>query len=147
MYETSNILISVNERHVQNMLNGTKTIELRRRAIRIPKGSRVWIYSKVPVGEVCAYGIVEQVIEADPKDIWKEYGHVSGISLDEFDEYFANINTGCAIVFSSIQKLKNNLSLNFIRSSLQSFHPPQFFKYLNNDSAELAFFQEQLCIA
>lgn len=143
MHEVANILISVDERHVQNMLNGTKTIELRRRAIRIPKGSKVWIYSKVPVGEVCAYGIVEKVVEASPSEIWKNYGHVSGISLSEFNNYFSDRDKGCAIVFSRINKLQNNIPLSLIRDKLQSFHPPQFFKYLNEDSEELAFFHEQ----
>ncbi len=147
MYETSNILISVDERHVRNMLNGSKSIELRRRAIRIPKGSGVWIYSKIPVGQVCAYGVVDHVVEACPDDIWQDYGHMSGINRQEYTEYFSNTKTGCAIVFSNIQQLENNLSLDLIRARLQSFHPPQFFKYLNKGSAELAFFQQQLCVA
>ncbi len=147
MLKTPNILISVEERHVQNLLNGSKTIELRRRAIRIPKGSRVWIYSKVPVGQVCALGIVDRVVEASPADIWAKYGEVSGITAEEFDKYFSDTDTGCAIVFSRVQKMPNTLSLSLMRSKLQSFHPPQFFKYLSNDSAELAFFQQQISIS
>jgi len=109
----------------------------------LPQGSKVWIYSKIPVGEVCAYGVVDKIIEASPADIWDQYGHVSGIQFDEFTEYFSDREIGCAIVFSKIQSLENNISLNFMREKLDKFHPPQFFKYLYEGSAELAFLNTQ----
>jgi predicted transcriptional regulator len=147
MHKTSNILISLDERHVQSMLKGTKTIELRRRPIRISKGSKVWMYSKLPVGEICACGIVDEVVEAAPKDIWREYGQVSGIKRTEFNEYFSDRDIGCAIIFSSIEKLRKNISLDLMRATFQSFHPPQFFKHLNQDSEELSLLLEQQAIS
>ncbi len=144
MNEALNILISVDERHVQNMLQGIKTVELRRRSIPTPSGSWVWIYSKVPIGEVCAFGIVDKVIEAPPSEIWDTYGKVSGITAAEFNRYFQSKETGCAIVFSSIQRLQQNISLDLLRSKLTAFHPPQFFKHLAADSKELALFKKQV---
>ena len=142
MLESANILISVDERYVRSMLAGTKTIELRRRAVRVPKGTHVWIYSKVPVGQLRACGIVKDVVEASPKEIWNHYGHLSGISALEFDTYYSGSETACAIVFSQVNEAPPNLTLSTLRSKLHNFHPPQFFKYLRQDSKELQVFRE-----
>jgi len=142
MLESANILISVDERYVQSMLAGTKTIELRRRAVRVPTGTHVWIYSKVPVGQVRACGIVKKVVVASPEDIWNDYGHLVGISAAEFNEYYTGSKTACALIFEQINEVPANLTLSALRSKLHTFHPPQFFKYLQKDSKELQLFRE-----
>jgi len=139
--EAADILISVEDRHVQNMLNGTKKVELRRRTVSVEEGSRVWIYSKIPAGQLTAYGIVQHVYTAAPSAIWEKYGAVSGISRLEFDEYFADRAYGCAIVFLSVDELDNKISLKAIRDTIGGFHPPQFFKYLSANSPELELFE------
>jgi len=148
MYDdVADILISVDDRHVQNMLNGTKKVELRRRAISVKEGSRVWIYSKIPTGKLRASGIVQQVYRAAPQDIWEKYGNLSGISKNEFDLYFSEKADGCAIVFDNIDELENQITLRAIRDSIGKFHPPQFFKYLNSGSPELELFNKTNCFA
>jgi len=139
-----NILISVDKRHVENMLNGTKTIELRRRPVRIPIGSRVWIYSKVPEGKVRAYGLVSGIVESSPVTIWKNYSDVSGVSKNEFFEYFKDTEKACAIVFERISPLNETISLSEMRQIENRFHPPQFFKFLKQGSPELALFQRRI---
>ena len=143
MDNAKNILVSIEERHVQNLLNGSKTIELRRRNINIPKGSKVWIYSKIPTGKISAIGTVDYIYNDTPSNIWQQFSTVAGISKSEFDEYFANRSHGCAIVFDSIVAVDNALPLDFLRSKLDSFQPPQFFKYLYEDSPELDLFRQE----
>ncbi len=137
MTNTVDILISVENRHIQNMLKGVKTIELRRRPIRIPKGSRVWLYAKIPEGKICACGIVRSIVEDTPEMIWKNYGDVSGLQKSEFQNYFSNSKNACAILFESVVPLKYSISLNEMRKNVEGFHPPQFFKFLQVDSSEL----------
>lgn len=144
MPESSDILISVEERHVQNLLAGTKQIELRRRAVRVPPKTRVWIYSKVPVGQLRAYGIIESIVEASPCEIWGRYGSVSGLTAEEFYSYFEGANSAHALIFSRVDEVPPNLNLHALRSKLQGFHPPQFFKYLSQDSKELQLFRQQM---
>lgn len=144
MSESSDILISVEERHVKNLLAGTKRIELRRRAVRVPPSTRVWIYSKVPVGQLRAYGVVESVDEASPSEIWGRYGKISGLTAEEFYSYYEGSDFACALIFSQVNEVPPNLTLSALRSKLQGFHPPQFFKYLGQDSKELKLFRQQL---
>lgn len=135
-----NVLISLEPRHVKNILEGTKTVELRRRRIPLNPGARVWIYSKVPRGQVEALGIVREVVERHPGQIWQQYGRGSGVSLEEFHRYFGDVELGHAIVFQEVQRLKPILSLNNLRRRVRGFHPPQFFKRLAADGPELSFF-------
>jgi predicted transcriptional regulator len=140
MVEDENILISVHPRHVDSMVRGKKTVELRRRSLRLTAGCRVWIYSTLPRGAVEALGIVHSVVAARPSVIWRDYGGRSGITKAEFDAYYKGTNTAYAIVFSSVERLVLTVALAEIRQHLSNFHPPQFFKRLAQGCAELDLF-------
>jgi predicted transcriptional regulator len=144
MSEGKDILISVEARHAANLLSGSKTVELRRRRIGVPPGSRVWIYSKLPKGCVEALGIVNQVVADVPRRIWRNYGHQTGISHAEFFAYFSGIHTGHALVFDRVEPLTPGISLERIRARFASFQPPQFFRHLPTESPELLLFRSAL---
>ncbi len=144
MNNPGDILISVEERHASNMLAGNKSVELRRKSLNISSGTRVWIYSKLPRGQVQALAVVDEIVADTPEKIWASYGTQSAISKSEFDSYFADAETGYAIVFQEVCPLKPILNLSSIREKISPFHPPQFFKRLTNGSPELAFFQTAL---
>jgi predicted transcriptional regulator len=135
-----NILISVEARHTKNILEGRKTVELRRRRIPLSQGARVWIYSKVPQGQIEALGIVKKTVERHPEQIWREYGYTSGLSSEEFHRYFLDVEFGYVIVFQEVRRLKPILGLKDLRRRVRGFHPPQFFKRLAADGPELPFF-------
>jgi len=144
MNNPGDILISVEERHALNMLAGNKSVELRRKPLNISFGTRVWVYSKLPRGQVQALAVVDEVVADAPDKIWNSYGAQSAISKSEFDAYFADARTGYAIVFKEVRPLAPILNLSSIREKISHFHPPQFFKRLTNSSPELAFFQTAL---
>jgi predicted transcriptional regulator len=134
------VLISVEARHVKSILDGTKTVELRRRPIRLTRGARVWIYSKLPRGQIEVLGVVGETVARRPAEIWRQYGHQSGLSLQEFQRYFGDLESGNVIVFREIKHLRSILSLTALRGRLPGFHPPQFFRRLT-DGPELCFFR------
>jgi len=138
------ILISVHPRHVDNMVRGKKTVELRRRPLKLAAGCRVWIYCTLPRGSVEALGVVRTVVAAPPSEIWRAHGQQSGITKAEFDAYYDGTDTAYAIVFSSIEKLDLTFALAEIRRHLSSFHPPQFFKRLATGGPELNLFAAAL---
>lgn len=144
MLEPENVLISVEGRHTVRMLNGEKTVELRRRPVRIGPRTRVWIYSKIPRGYLEALAIVDNVVEACPRQIWEDFGDRTGISRSEFEAYFSGLDYGYAILFHQIIGLNPLISLTDIRQRICGFQPPQFFKRLSAGSAELAFFRSAL---
>jgi len=144
MADAEDILISVHPRHVDSMINGRKTVELRRRPLKLSSGCRVWIYCTLPRGSVEALGIVRIVVAATPSKIWRDYGQQCGITKAEFDAYYSGSDMAYAIVFSVVRKLPLTFALGEIRRHLTSFQPPQFFKRLLADGPELSLFTSAL---
>lgn len=131
--DNEQILISLDSRHAENILNGRKLVELRRRSMRVSPGATVWIYAKLPVGSVVGHAKVESVDSSSPAQLWRRYGSVSGLSKQEFFDYFLGVSQGVALVLSEKTRLKKPLTLKSIRQVDEGFHPPQFFARVTAD--------------
>ena len=127
MQDTQHVLISLEERHANNILAGTKQVELRRRAMRVTPGSIVWLYVKIPVGAIVGYAIVGATYSAAPSTVWRKYGPVSGLSKSEFVSYFDGSDSASAIALSGPMKLKTPIALGELRVAVPGFQPPQFY--------------------
>lgn len=141
MTEVENILISLAPRHAQNIYDGTKKVELRRRTLHVNAGDVVWIYEKIPVGAITGSASITAVHVASPAKLWRQFGKVSGLSKVEFFEYFAGLETACALELTEAHRLLNPLSLAALRTAIGNFQPPQFFLRLRAKQAILAALQ------
>jgi predicted transcriptional regulator len=140
MSQVENILISVEHNYVLKMLNGVKTAEIRRRRLRIDKGTRVWVYSKLPRGYVELVATVDAVVVEPPWKLWRLYEERIAITSAEFKTYFRGIDVGCAILLRNITALHPALELNILRRTARNFQPPQFFKRLVPHGPEMKSF-------
>lgn len=138
------IVISVQRKFVERILAGKKAAELRRRAPRIQPGCRVWIYTKAPEAMISVCVTVDRVVKGTPREIWQRHQATLGVSLDEFEEYFGDTDTACAIFFKEVEDVSPGVALSEIRSRSKGFHPPQFFKRLEEGSPELKLFRSRL---
>ena len=86
----SDAIISIKPRHVDNILSGNKTVELRTRSINLPSGSRLWVYTTLPVGKVemskfekavAAIGHVEHILDQCRHDRGREALQVASMLL------------------------------------------------------------------
>ena len=138
------IVISVQQKFVERIVAGKKAAELRRRAPRIQPGCRVWIYTKAPEAVISICITVDRIVTGSPHDIWQSHRSDLGVSLDEFEDYFGETETGCAILFKQVEDVSPGVALSEIRSKSKGFHPPQFFKRLEEGSPELKLFRSRL---
>jgi predicted transcriptional regulator len=138
------IVISVQQKFVERIVAGKKAAELRRRAPRIQPGCRVWIYTKAPEAVISICVTVDRIVTGSPQDIWRSHRSDLGVSLDEFEDYFWGTETGCAIFFKQVEDVSPGVALSEIRSKSKGFHPPQFFKRLEEGSPELKLFRSRL---
>jgi predicted transcriptional regulator len=138
------IVISVQQKFVERIVAGKKAAELRRRVPRIQPGCRVWIYTKAPEAVISICVTVDRIVTGSPQDIWQSHRSNLGVSLDEFEDYFGNTETGCAIFFKRVEGVSPGVALSEIRSKSKGFHPPQFFKRLEEGSPELKLFRSRL---
>ncbi len=128
------ILISLEPRHAENILEGRKRVELRRRTMNVTIGSTVWIYAKLPVGSIIGRAIIAAVHVLAPATLWRRFGAVAGISRSEFFEYFADRDTGIALELSDCRRLTHAFDLEALRRYHHGFQPPQFFARLRRDT-------------
>lgn len=133
MSNSKHILISLESKHAEKIFDGQKLVELRRRTMRVPPGSTVWIYVKVPVGSIVGRAKVEAVHSSSPETLWRRFGKVSGLSRREFFAYFAGVTCGFALVLQGAQRLRRSLTLESLRKVAGHFQPPQFFLQLGAD--------------
>jgi predicted transcriptional regulator len=129
--DKEHILISLNDRHAENILSGRKQVELRRRTMNVESGTIIWIYVKLPVGSIVGCAKVVNVHSSSPSTLWRRFGSVSGLSRSEFFDYFKGVTRGVALELEGAERLHNSLSLEEIREIYVGFQPPQFFARLN----------------
>ena len=128
-------IISIKPRHVENILSGKKTVELRTRGLNLPEGSRLWVYTTLPVGKVMLFAEIDFIDRRSPKEIWKKYGKDICITKKEFDEYTKDRDQVAAIGLRNIRQLDKDICLETMREHEEHFQPPQFFSRLYPDSA------------
>ncbi len=138
------IVISVRHKFVERIVAGKKGAELRRRAPRIQPGCKVWIYTKAPEAVISICVTVDRIVAGSPKEIWQSHRSDLGVSRDEFEDYFKEAQTACAIFFKLVEDVSPSVALSEIRSKSKGFHPPQFFKRLEEGSPELKLFRSRL---
>lgn len=133
MPRNDTIMLSVSPVYARAIVSGMKSVELRRRAPRVADGTRAWLYSTLPVGEVVALLTIETVIEAPISHIWHLYGSRSAISQAAFESYFDGLDSGAALIIGDVQPLKTPISLEEMRQH-GAFHPPQFYRRVHHDA-------------
>jgi predicted transcriptional regulator len=137
MEHQEHVLISLEERHAENIFAGTKHVELRRRAMNVKAGTVVWIYVKLPVGRVIGHAKVSAALSLAPSTLWRRFATVCGITRTEFFQYFEGVSKGFALGLHDPQRLAGTVSLTELRQVSAGFQPPQFFIRIAPDSALL----------
>jgi predicted transcriptional regulator len=131
--------MSVKSQYLESIIEGQKTIELRRRTLQVAPGTMIWFYAKRPDANVKAVALVEEIVTESPRLLWERFNHRVGVSKTEFRDYFAGTTTGCAVIFGEVQLINPGIGLKEIRHHIKTFHPPQFFKKLEAKTPELQF--------
>ncbi len=128
------VLISIQQDYVSKILNGKKTIELRKKPFPANGGVRIWIYSTSPTSAIEATAFVTTVETDTPENIWKKYQNKCGISKDDFDAYFSGSTEAYALHLSNARRLDRKMKLEDIKKLSEGFTPPQYYRYVEHDS-------------
>jgi predicted transcriptional regulator len=133
MPRAENILVSLEPRHAESIFDGSKRVELRRRAMHVTPGATMWMYAKLPIGSVVGKVRIEETRAGTPHALWRKFGSVSGISKAEFFSYFEDVSYGVALVLADAVRLNKGIALSVLRGQDKRFHPPQFFARMRPD--------------
>ncbi len=135
------LFLSIHPEHVQAIVEGRKTVELRKRQPRADVGSSVVIYATTPRCEVVAAATLYKVQVATPDDLWRQVSDGTAVSRKAFDAYFKDAQTAVGIHLTNINVFDSPLKLSELRHRWDGFHPPQQFRYL--DSKQQAFIRSR----
>jgi predicted transcriptional regulator len=124
------MLLSIHPRHVENILAGVKTVELRRTRPAVEPGQPVAIYATTPSAAVVATCRIERVEVAEPACLWTSSGGLAAISKAQFDSYFEGATSAVALHLSDVAVLQRAVALSEIRQQVV-YHPPQTWHYFD----------------
>lgn len=132
MKKNRSALISIRPQYVDMILNGSKTIELRRKPLNIKSGTRIWIYSTLPDGNIRATASVKNVYEDSKARIWELFRDRVGITKQRFYEYFHGNEFAYAMELEKPCSLEDPIHLDELRFEVSNFHPPQSYMWLSD---------------
>lgn len=122
-------IISIHPRYAHAILDGDKTVELRRRIPHIKNGDRLWIYSTLPEGAVIGSVYVEEVLRLPPETLWKRYGTKTKVNYETFEKYFHDSELAIGIVLKKPNR-RPPIMLAELRQIRPNFQPPQVLQRL-----------------
>lgn len=131
-------LISIHPNHVENMVAGIKTVELRRTNLHLRPGQELWIYSTVPDSCIGYVASVSAVHRLAPSKIWQRFGTQVAISRAEFNAYAGKRSEITAIELHNFRSLRTPYVLSELRRLRGGFHPPQLAIYMGDSDSLLA---------
>ena len=122
------ILLSIRPEYVENILDGTKVYEYRKRLAN-SKVKYIYIYSTSPIMKVVARVEITGILNASPTALWEKTKKAAGISRENYRHYFKGCKTAYAYQLGTIQKFSSPRDLKDFGITTA----PQSFVYINDD--------------
>ncbi|WP_353259038.1 ASCH domain-containing protein [Prochlorothrix hollandica] len=131
------LLLSIKPKYVQKILDGYKSIELRKVRPQVQEGDFILMYESSPTKALIGWCKVKNVICENPQALWKTVEARAGVTYTEFNSYYKNSKLGFGIYIDLIHTPRK-VSLEDIRKQWRDFRPPQSFYYLKTEEIPLA---------
>lgn len=126
-------LMSIHPEFAEAILSGRKTVEFRKRPIG-EDVTHVIVYATAPTAAVVGAFTVAGQATDDPRNLWRAYSEVAGISQDRFFAYFAGRPTGTGIHVGQVLISRSPLGLS---EGLGVARPPQSYQYVDAETAQM----------
>jgi predicted transcriptional regulator len=121
------VLLSIKPVHVENIRNGIKTFEFRRRMFARRDICTVLIYCTRPVGRLVGEFDIADILEDEPEALWASTAEGSGISKHFFDAYFEGRSRAFALQIGSLRLYDEPICPS---EMFDNFTPPQSYMYV-----------------
>jgi predicted transcriptional regulator/DNA-binding XRE family transcriptional regulator len=127
------VVLSIRPRYTEKILEGRKTVELRRRfPVSAPGGTVAYIYATSPVRAMVGFAEIKNVLKLPVSQIWTEFEDTAFIEKSDFDSYFNGLEFGFALLFEDVKSFSRAIPLDELRERF-GFEPPQSFLYASRD--------------
>jgi predicted transcriptional regulator len=134
--QSKDFLVSVRPQYATKILDGQKTVELRR---RFPEsgsvGATVFIYSSSPIRALVGRAKIKDVQKLSVPEIWKAHSDAACISRKDFYRYFSGVKFGYAITLSAVRPMAH-VTAGHLASQF-GIVPPQSYRYVEENFLSL----------
>lgn len=121
------VLLSIKPQFVAEIFNGNKKFEYRKAIFKNKDVKTIVIYSTMPVGKIVGEFDIEDIIEDNPVNVWKQTKNFSGITEEFYDTYFSGRDKAFAIKIKSLKEYDKPICP---YDKYENFTAPQSFKYI-----------------
>ena len=125
--EDATIMLSIKPRFVEQILEGKKKYEYRRR-LAGTSVKRILIYETAPVSKVVGEVDVKKTLSFKKEKLWNMTKDYSGLDKTEYDQYFACSEIACAYELGTVNKYNQAKPI----SDFGIEQAPQSFVYINS---------------
>lgn len=123
------ILLSIKPPYANLIVDGVKTIELRRKfPDTLPVGTKLLVYSTSPDQVVIGECEIREIIKQPLKQLWASTSIEAMISKQDFDKYFEGTTAGYGIKLWKYRRYKKPKSLTSVLG--KNAVAPQSYRYL-----------------
>lgn len=130
------LLMSLKASYAERILNGQKTVEIRRRFADKWSGHRVGLYASAPVRSLVGEAKISAVASDHPSAIWEKFGAKIGGSKDEFDTYVEGASEIYAIVLEEVVSYTSRAPISQLSDFVgRDLVPPQSYCSLHAGDA------------
>ncbi|HFI0300982.1 ASCH domain-containing protein [Streptococcus suis] len=121
-------LLSIKPEFVEEIIEGKKRFEYRKKVFKRNDITSIVIYATKPYGKVVGEFEIAEIIEENLDVLWDKTKNFSGISEEFFYDYFKNRESGFAIKIKEFVEYEEHLELSEFDSSIKV--APQSFCYI-----------------
>ena len=127
------VIMSIKPKYAQTIINGDKLYEYRKTVPKRHDVKKVYVYASKPIKAIVARFIIKRVIYDTPQKVWELTHEHSGISENEFFDYFRGRDKAYALHIENVLKFDMPIDP---KSIFNSFTAPQNYVYIE-DNEEL----------
>ena len=127
---SSTLFLSVKPVFANKILDGSKTIELRRIRPHVVPGQSVLIYSSSPEMSLLGRAFIEEILCNTPTKLWGQVKNHAGVTHDEYDAYFHGASMAIGLRLGQPQRLRMPITLREIRARWPWLQPPQSYRFV-----------------
>lgn len=125
------VLLSVQPKYADAMVEGRKTIEFRKR-IFPDSIEKVYVYSSSPVKRIVGCFDRGRVHMDTPEQLWSKYSGCGCISQDDYETYYQGHSVAYAIEINNFCTFRHTINPKEI---IPGFQAPQSYCYIDNVEA------------
>lgn len=125
-------ILSIRPIYADQILAGTKTIELRKSSMGLNSGDIILVYSSAPEQRIKFWFNIREIEALDIADMWSRYHGKLGVKYDEYMQYFDGQRSAVGLHVGEVHSLAP-IPLKQIQLLIPGFVPPQGLIWLRDD--------------